>query len=112
MRCFAKGTTLVRSGAFTQYCCKENQSCQQSTWAPLWNGRTIIEGKEADVAKFADKIVTLRKLYGTTHFWTASPYGGTTSQHSCSVHTVMTTYGSVGSGQANRNYTTVNVLCE
>ena len=114
MRCYAQGTRLVEAGDTATYCCKDGQSCQQSSWnTSLWNGTTILEGKETEVAKFSDKIVALRKVYGSDkYFWTASPYGNT-SQNSCNAFSVSLYYGGVNFNVGIRydtNY--IYALCE
>ena len=85
MECYYKGNSLIQTGGTDAFCCKSGQLCQQQGyWSNLWNGQEIKLGKEAEVAKFSDKLVALRQIYGTDEdwFWLASPYGNT-SQNSC-----------------------------
>ena len=94
MECYhGADNTLIQPGQTKDYCCKQGESCQQSNWnARLWDGKNILPGKEKEVAKYADKMVALRKVIGGGHMWTASPYGNT-SQNSCYVFGIYTYSG-------------------
>ena len=106
--CYAQGSTLVEAGDTYAYCCKNGQSCQQSSWSGLWSGNTTSNTTEVD--KFSDKIVALRKVYGATDFWSASYYGNT-SPNSCNVFYVSLNNGTVFF-QFGRNLANRLALCE
>ena len=109
MGCYRNGNSLVKAGQRWGYCCKQGQSCQQSSWhTTLWNGKNVLPDKAEEVAKFANKIVALRKILIMT-FWMASPYGNS-SENSCYAFDVNT-----GDGSANAYYRTYDsyfALCE
>ena len=102
----ATNNTVVQADETWAHCCKDGQACQQTSWnTSLWNGKNILAGKEAEVAKFADKMVALRKVYGAKNFWMASPY----AQNSCYAF-----YANEGNGRMDGYLRDGNltVLCE
>ena len=102
--------TLVQAGQTGAYCCKKDFACQQTS--SLWDENEILPGKEADVAKFADKIVALRKIYGSKYFWTISPFYANSSFNSCYAFYVCAPYGDVGiQNYRHRNYVN-HTICE
>ena len=105
----ATNNTVVQAAENWAYCCKNGQACLQESWdTTLWNGKNILTGKGEEVAKFADKIVALRKAFGNNYLWTASPYGNT-SQNSCYAFGVGPKIGYVYSLSRYKTYTP---LCE
>ena len=104
----ATNNAVVQAGGQYAYCCQDGQSCQQSSWDDLWDGKNILDGKAGEVAKFADKMVALRKAFGKTHFWTSSPYWNT-SENSCNVFLVYLNFGYVYSRGRGDNF---YALCE
>ena len=116
--CQAQGTNLIpRSelGCTTgiYQCCKSGMSCQTSKWTNLWNGKTNIinTGMEAEVAKFADKMVALRRALGSAYFWTGTPYSNRAqNSNACYYSTFVPASGWL---ELNTRYTTTNyALCE
>ena len=111
MNCYqATDNALAKAGMMPIFCCKQGQACQQSSWdTTLWDGENILEGKEQEVAKFGDKIVALRKIYGAKKIWTASAQGNT-SENSCHAFDIDLPNGRAGSNTLRQN--AYLVLCE
>ena len=115
MECYS-GTTLIKQGGSSHFCCKKGQSCQQKSWetnAPeedrLWNGTEIISGKEAEVAKFSDKMVALKKVFSSIYFWTASSYRNTSTNACNAFYVLVPTGGLYGNGRSTINR---SVICQ
>ena len=114
--CYYQGNAFIQTGsASSAYCCKQGQACQQSNWhtgqsKALWDGTAILPGKAEEVAKFSDKLVALRKLFGNVFFWSSSSFGNT-SPNACYAF-----YIGAGSGYFSCNYarngTGYYALCE
>ena len=83
-------------------CCKKGESCLTGNWdTVLWNGNKIKDGKAAEVAKFSDKFVALRKVYGGGTFHTSTPYASN-SDNSCNNMVVYTVRGDIYGGNGRQ----------
>ena len=109
--CYRKSdNTLVQTGQTAAYCCKQGQACQQSSWSKtLWNGKSVLPGKLAEVEKFSDKMIALRKVYGEIAPWSSSPYAANSSLNSCYV---FFPYPATGYANTNYRYAGYVPLCE
>ena len=92
--CYKNGTDLIDSESSGGKCCKQGESCQNSVWADLWDGKKIVSGKEAEVQLFSDKLVNLRKALGSVYLWTARSCGNS-SENSCGVYAIYVATGQV-----------------
>ena len=118
MGCYKDGTLVSGATRLAASCCKQGQTCE-SAWdnesdpeaESLWDGKNIVSGKESEVAKFSDKIIALRKVYGAVELWTVSSFGnGNTSQNSCYAFSIGPKNG--GASGSSRGYYSFFALCE
>ena len=110
MNCYRAGDALLEGGQTYAYCCKEGRDCLQSSWnTALWNGKSVLPGKAEEVVKFSDKIVALRKVFGTPGIWTSSPYDGGNNENCCAAFYVNV---STGTPTAYYRYNGHTVLCQ
>ena len=110
MECFMGGnpdSLAVAGGDSPIPCCESGKSCQQSAWTGLWDGNT--PSNETEVAKFSDKIVALRKIFGGGVYWTISP-SYINSQGSCRAYNANLNSGFLTGGA--RTLLTRFALCE
>ena len=85
---------MAVAGSDAADCCKQGNSCSRDEWTGLWNGNIVRDGKTADAAKFSDKILALRQVYGVTYFWFSSSCGSS-SPNSQSAFLMSLKYGNV-----------------
>ena len=71
------GNTLLQNGGSGSSCCKApGNGCSPTKWqTSIWNGNSVVPGQAEEVAKFSDKLVALRKVFGAVSFWSSSNYG-------------------------------------
>ena len=106
----ASNSTLVEAGSTDMpFCCKQGQTCQQSSLdTSLWSGKTVLAGKEQEVSKFSDKLIGLRKAFGSTGFWTVSPFKNN-SDNTCNAFIANSMHGLANTVV---RYSDMYALCE